>query len=169
MCGCGTWRRGWVVDLAELDSGVSPNLNEPVILRWWETSGRKRGKAVNWLQVKVISKLPDGKHHVWIKGAGEVVYSWLSVWVLSWGTFPWLWPKDFCLSLYVILWNVCPSALGFLPSHRDPFSRSGWADTDLLFLAACSEGAAVEEETSPYLLQNPKLWRCRLLSCQPQR
>lgn len=87
------------------------------------------------------------------------------MWVLSWGTFLWVWPKAFCLFLYMILWNVCPSALEFLLSHRGPFSRSRWADMDLLFLTACSEGAAVVKETSPYLLQDGLLWGCRLLFC----
>lgn len=69
---------------------------------------------------------------------------WIACMSFKLGEFLWLWAKAFCLFLYMILWNVCPSAPEFLPSHRGPFSRSGWADMNLAFpgslLRRCSSG-----------------------------
>ena len=59
---------------------------------------------------------------------------------------------------------MVPSPL-FCPPLGAPLAEEDELFWAWLFLAACSEGAAMEEETSPYLVQGLMLWEYRFLFC----
>lgn len=82
----------------------------------------------------------------------------LMIWIVcvsfKLGEFPWLWAKAFC---HFCIWSSEMSVLQLLNFCSPIGAPSAEVDELIgtwLFLAACSEGAAVEEETSPYLIQD---------------